>query len=219
MASEEQGRKIRADLMKQFINIGRKASEMGFMHLDTGEPQITGEFPDLPDGFTVQVLPDEPKTVPLSIYIDDEKYIVGKATVIGRKVHAQIEPKDGRNLERLVQEGIINGVSVTFTTEGPAHPELPFDQVTVGQSEEIKYSFEPGKPFPPATHKWTTFEGMKFQGPGFDAGILDEPFSEKIMSEFWKRDQLPQIEGLTADHTLEDEEPWQDKYPYGKAPE
>jgi hypothetical protein len=129
----------------------------------------------------------EPKTVPLTIYIDDQKHIVGKATVIGRKVHAQIDPSDGRNLETLISTGIITSVSVTFNTDGPAHPEQEF-----AAKEIKKYTFEPRAPFPRATQnvgefrkqwlnpefKYPPRDGIDYVGLESKPTVV-EPFDQK----------------------------------------
>jgi hypothetical protein len=178
-----------------------------------GEPEIVGEIPDLPDGFTFQALPGSPQTVPLTIYIGEEKHIVGTATVIGRKVHAQITSRDGRHLEQLVQQGIIDGVSVYFSTVGPAmpaHPVLPFEKDRAAEKAPSRYNFEPTSPdkWIPKIEEFRQIE-KRYEDP-YSTG--SGPFAAKVGFGAGK---VPRIEGLTADHTEADEEPFQDRFPYG----
>jgi hypothetical protein len=249
MASEEQGRRINDELLRDVLLPG----EAKYMSLHTGDPEdtqfvrgaanpfplhgeerlytsnrhnlaeedvaelrqyLSGEIPDLPEGWTYTKIPDEPKTVPLSVYLGDKKFIVGTATVIGRKVHAQIKPEDGRELEYLVQRGLIDGITVRFSTAGPAvpaEPELPFDQVTVGMSKEIKYNFEPTPPYPPFSAKIGFGEGKvpKIKGLTVTHGIVDEitgdkdevaPFTTQIMNEYWNRARVLEDEGPEPVH-------------------
>lgn len=65
----------------------------------------------------------EPVRVPLVIYVGDDRRIVGDAIVKGNEIEAFIEPAKGRDLVRLVQDGTINSVSVTFNAP-PAIPVL-----------------------------------------------------------------------------------------------
>jgi hypothetical protein len=241
MASEEQGKKIRESLLDQIL----KSVESGQMRLlgidpapaELSREEIQNRLSQLPpgalpgieqylrgrlreldedepfdlksyyDGEVAKGLAEmtEPKTVPLTIYIDNQMYIVGKATVVGKKVLAKIDVGGERNLERLISAGIINGVSVTFSTEGPAHPEQEF------AAEEIKnYTFEPTDPIKhiPDIEK----EPINYVGLESKPTVIKPPFDATL---WFRTVKVPRIEGLTADHTLEDEEPFQDKFPYG----
>lgn len=80
-----------------------------------------GDFPELivkpPNG-------SEEVHVPLVIYIGDERKIIGEARVIGNCVEAYIIPADGNDLARMVTNGIIQDVSVSFN----APPAVPVDE-------------------------------------------------------------------------------------------
>jgi hypothetical protein len=79
--------------------------------------RITMEDPD----FDPAWLPDGPVKVPLTIYIGEERRIIGEAVVTGNKVEAYIVPADGDVLPRLVNDGTVQNVSVSFN-EPPATP-------------------------------------------------------------------------------------------------
>ncbi len=65
----------------------------------------------------------EPVRVPLTIYIGEERHILGEAVVVGNHVTAHVLPGVGRTLGDLVQNGLIQNVSVAFNAP-PATPVL-----------------------------------------------------------------------------------------------
>jgi hypothetical protein len=68
-------------------------------------------------------LAHEPVRVPLTVYIGEERHILGEAVVVGNHVKAYILPGVGKDLGDLVQNGLIQNVSVTFNAP-PATPVL-----------------------------------------------------------------------------------------------
>lgn len=65
----------------------------------------------------------EPVRVPLTVYIGDERHILGEADVVGNKVTAYILPGIGRELGDLVTNGLIQNISVAFNAP-PATPKI-----------------------------------------------------------------------------------------------
>jgi hypothetical protein len=65
----------------------------------------------------------EPVRVPLTIYIGEERHILGEAVVVGNHVRCYILPGIGKDLGDLVQNGLIQNVSVAFNTP-PATPKI-----------------------------------------------------------------------------------------------
>lgn len=63
----------------------------------------------------------EPVRVPLTIYIGEERHILGEAVVVGNHVSAYVLPGIGKTLGDLVQNGLIQNVSVAFNAP-PATP-------------------------------------------------------------------------------------------------
>jgi hypothetical protein len=77
--------------------------------------QITGEVPG-------PRAPSDPVEVPLVIYIGNLRRIIGRAVVTGGEVSAYIDPSLGTaDLEHMITDGIIQGVSVSFNAP-PATP-------------------------------------------------------------------------------------------------
>jgi hypothetical protein len=66
-------------------------------------------------------LAEEPVYVPLTIYVGNDRRIIGDARVVGNRVEAVIHPKPGEELFQLAREGIIQSVSVAFNAP-PATP-------------------------------------------------------------------------------------------------
>jgi hypothetical protein len=98
----------------------RKAAE----GLIIGEgPYILGHDADtgLPVDVPVTALPEEPVHVPLVVYVGDEKKVIGDAVVKGDQISAFIEPAVGECLEKLLEHGVIQNISVTFN----APPSVP----------------------------------------------------------------------------------------------
>lgn len=65
----------------------------------------------------------EPVRVPLTIYIGEERHILGEAVVIGNHVKAYVLPGIGRELGDLVRNGLIQNISVAFNAP-PATPKI-----------------------------------------------------------------------------------------------
>lgn len=145
----------------------------------------------------------EPETVPLTIYLDDRKYIVGKATVIGRKVHAQIKPAEGRELEELVKSGNIESMSVHFSTGPPAQPKLPYGEVSLD-------GFKPTSPIRNLP---------KMEGLAYGHIIEDEEIDRinKFLHEERKMGGLKATHGVVDEVTHVDDDEFKDKFPYGPA--
>jgi hypothetical protein len=56
--------------------------------------------------------PNPAKVVPLTVWVAGERRIVGTATIIDREIHAHLDRVG--DLENLIKEGIIVGVSIGF---------------------------------------------------------------------------------------------------------
>lgn len=65
----------------------------------------------------------EPVRVPLTVYIGEERHILGEAVVVGNHVKAYVLPGIGKDLGDLVQNGLIQNISVAFNAP-PATPIL-----------------------------------------------------------------------------------------------
>ncbi len=64
---------------------------------------------------------EQPIRVPLVIYIGNERKIIGEADVVGEQVTGYIDPRLGKDLGSLVDDGTIQTVSVAFN----APPSTP----------------------------------------------------------------------------------------------
>ena len=71
----------------------------------------------------LSALPDTPIHVPLTVYVGDNKKIVGDAVIEGNMVEAHIDNELGKELAHFVETGIIQSVSVAFNAP-PAIPLL-----------------------------------------------------------------------------------------------
>jgi hypothetical protein len=74
-----------------------------------------GEVPGLPE--------HQPVRVPLTIYIGEERHILGEAEVVGNQVFAYVLPGIGRDLGDLIRNGSIQNMSVAFNTP-PSTPKV-----------------------------------------------------------------------------------------------
>ena len=74
--------------------------------------------------------PAEPKTVPLVIWVGEEKRIVGEATVIGNTVHGQVDEVDGAGLIQMITEGVVDGLAVSFKNSEPWQDKFPYGKAT-----------------------------------------------------------------------------------------
>jgi hypothetical protein len=82
----------------------------------------TGETVDVPVG----ALPEEPVRIPLVVYINEQKKIIGDAVVKGGHIEAHFDPNVQEPIEEvaeLIQVGIIQNVSIEFNAP-PAVPLL-----------------------------------------------------------------------------------------------
>ena len=100
----------------------------GLWDAQCGGPEMCtdcGREAGLDDGLPIPYKPA--KTVPLVIWIGEEKRIVGEATVIGNIVHGQIDEIDGAVLIQMITEGVVDELTVSFKNSEPVHPVLPFE--------------------------------------------------------------------------------------------
>ena len=84
--------------------------------------QVNGHDPAIPEEALREL---NHVHVPLTVYIGDERRIIGEAVVTGNQIEAYIDqgshPESTGLLCRMIQDGIIQDVSVTFNAP-PATP-------------------------------------------------------------------------------------------------